>query len=238
MPPKKGPPARPPARVKSSLPAPRVAPRRVHIPWRRRRSVQVLAGIVVLIVAAIAIRSAHRAWHHHTVTMHTKTAVKIYDGHLQTQLSPLNTFLSQAVNTPPNYLSGSVSQTAYVSQTVQWMTTVQKLRTQVFNSNPPTILKKARSELVQGADLMIDSVNQFQLASTTTDANQRAALVQSATNTLGHAEAVLSDGAQEEALIVVAYKLPLPAGETPASLKVPPQAPPVTITVTPQPSPT
>jgi hypothetical protein len=238
MPPKNRPPSRPPARVKSSLPAPRVAPRRVHTPWRQRRAIQVLLGIVVLGIAALVVWRGLDFWHHHNTTLHTKAAVKTYDGMLQSALSPLGTFLSQAVNTPPGFLSGGVSETAYISQTAQWTATVQTLRSQLTSASTPAVLQKAKAELIQGADLMIDAVNQFQLAGTTKDPAERLTLIQDATNTLAHAEAVLSDGAQEEAQTVVAYGLPLPSGETPASLKVPPEAPPVTATVTPQPSPT
>lgn len=237
MSPKNNPPSRPPARVKSSLPAPRVAPRRVHTPWRKRRGVQVLLGIIALGLAAVAIWRGLDFWHHHTTTVHTKAAVKNYDGMLQSDLSTLGTFLTQAVNTPPGFLSGGVSETAYLAQTAQWMNTVQTLRSQINSASTPGVLKKAQAELIQGADLMIDSVNQFQLAGTTKDPAERPTLIQDATNTLAHAEAVLSDGAQEEAETVVAYHLPLPSGETPSSLKVPPAAPPVTVTVTPQPSP-
>lgn len=195
-------------------------------------------GIVVLGVAALGVWRGLDFWHHHSTTIRTKAAVEGFDGKLQSDLSTLGTFLGQAVNTPPGFLSGGVSATAYVSQTAQWMTTVQTLRRQISSASTPAVLTKAKAELIQGADLMIDAVNQFQLAGTTKDPAERPTLIQDATNTLAHAEAVLSDGAQEEAETVVAYGLPLPSGETPASLKVPPEAPPVTVTVTPQPSPT
>lgn len=231
--PKKNTPARPPVKAKSALPAPRVTPKRTHTPWHQRRVVRVIGLVVLVAIVILGALEAHSFWKHHTTTTHLKAQVKTYDTQFQTELSPIGTFLTQAQNSPPQFIGGLMKQADYVSQTAQWYTTMETLSKQLTSAKVPAPLAKANAELIQGVQVFIDAINQFKLAATTTDKAAAAQLVQLGTNTVTHAETVFSDGAQEEAIVVHAYGLPLPSGETPAVLQSPPAAPPETTTVSP-----
>ncbi|HEU5001338.1 MAG TPA: hypothetical protein VFW71_00975 [Actinomycetota bacterium] len=231
--PKKNAPARPPVKAKSALPAPRMAPKRVHIPWHRHTWVRIVGLLVVVALVIVGALQVHSFWKHHTTTSHSKAQVKTFDAQFQSELSPIGTFLTQAQNSPPQYAGGLMTQANYVSQTAQWYTTMETLSKQLNAAKVPPILAKAKAELIQGVQVFIDAINQFSLAGTTTDKNIAAQLVQLGTNTVTHAETVFSDGAQEEAIVVHAFGLPLPSGETPAVLQSPPAAPPETTTVSP-----
>lgn len=238
MTPKKPTPSRPPIRAKSALPAPRVSEKRVHVPWHQRKAIRVVLAVLAVIVLAIVVRQVHRYWHHHTVTAHNKTAVKAFDTQFQSQLSPLNTFVTQAQTSPAAFAAGLMGQPDYVSQTAQWLATANSLRTQLSSAKTPAPLASARAQLVTAADVLIDSINQFQLAGTTTDKATVKALVQQGTNTLGHGLSVLENAVQAEEVVVNSYGLPLPSGVTPSILKSTPQAPPAVIPVqSPVPSP-
>jgi hypothetical protein len=229
--------SRPPLRVKSALPAPRVAPRRVHVPVLRRRPVQVVLAVVALVVAAFVVRGGLQLWRHHTTTAHQKAAVKRFDSQFRADLSPLSTVFSQQSSSPQSFLAGSLPQAQFVSQTAQWLATLRAFSGQMTSASPPQPLLKARAVLVQAANLFIDSIKVFQTAGTTTDLKGRTDLVQQGNNIWSHATAVLEDGVQEETTVLNDFHLPLPSGITPANLKQPPSMPPEVSSPSPQPLP-
>lgn len=236
---RKTPPSRPPVRAKSALPSPRVTPkRRAHVPWHQRRPVRILAGIGALVVLGLIVLYGLRFWHHHQTTQHNKTAVKKFDAQLQQDFNPLSDVFSQATSSPEAFLAGSLPQAQYVSQTAQWLSAFQGLEHKLVAASPPAPMVKARALIDQGVVVFTDAIRLYQLAGTTADAATRAALIQQGNNTLAHAEAVFANGVQEEAQVVHAYRLPLPAGVKASSLDAPPSVPEETVTVTPSPSPT
>lgn len=236
--PRRSEPARPPVKAKSALPAPRVSHQRAHTPFFRRRVVRAALGMVALVVLVFVAYRVHRAWHHHTVTMHTKAAVKTFDTAFQSDLTPLGNFLTQAENSPPQFIGGLMTRAEYTTETAQWLATTENLRNTLANVKTPAPLSKAQAELVQAADILIDGVKAFQLAGTTTDKTAASTLVQQGTNILSHGLAVLEDGATEEEVVVHDYGLSLPSGVTPSTLTATPQAPPeVQPELSPTPSP-
>jgi len=223
---KKTPPARPPVRAKSALPAPRVARKRVHIPWYRQRGVQITGGIVVLVLLFFAVKFGLKFWHHHTTTQHYKTAAKEFDGRFRAAITPLTNVFNQESTTPSSFLLGSVSQTAYVSQTAEWLSAFRSFSSQAQAAKPPPPMQKARAEMVQAADVFIDAVKDFQVAGTTTDGKARTTLIQQASSTWSHGVAVLETALQDEAIVLHNYALPLPSQVSPSSLSSPPPMPP------------
>ena len=227
--------ARPPIRAKTALPAPRVAPRRVHVPLLRRRPVQVVLAILIIGVAALGIWSGLQLWHHHTNTAHDKAAAKRFDAQFRQDVTPLNTVLNQESSSPQSFLAGSLPQGQFVSQTAQWLATFRAFSGQMTSAKPPQPLLKARAVLAQAATLFIDSIKAFQIAGTTTDPKARTDLVQQGNNIWSHATAVLDDGVQEETTVLHDFGLPLPSGITPADLTRPPPMPSEVSSPTPKP---
>lgn len=225
MSPKKTTPSRPPIKAKSSLPAPRTSERRVRIPWYRHRTIQAIGAVILLAIVVLVVWRVHRYWHHHTITSHNKAAVKTYNDALQSELTPLENMVSQAQNSPENFINGAMSQPDYATQTAQWLTTVETLRGQIINAQTPDPVKNASGILVQSMDIFVDAIKDFQLAGTTTDKAAAKTLVQNGTNEVAHGEAVLEDGLTTEESVVNDYHLPLPNKVTPSDLKSPAVAP-------------
>lgn len=221
MSPKKTTPPRPPIKAKSSLPAPRTSQKRVRIPWHQHRTLQVIGAIIVLAVLVLIAWQLHRFWQHHTVTAHNKTAVKAFNDQFQSELTPLENFVNQAQNSPESYANGAITQTAYATQTAQWLVTAETLRNQIDSAKPPTPLKSAAGQLVTAVDVMIDAIKDFQLEGTTTDKNAVLTLAQNGTNELAHGLSVLENASTAEDIVVHDYHLALPSGLTPAILQSP-----------------
>jgi hypothetical protein len=182
-------------------------------------------GVVVLGLLALGVWRGLSFWHHHRATARTKAAVKVFDGQFHAAVTPLNTVFSQENTVPQSFLVGSVSQTAYVSQTAQWLTTLRAFSSQMAATKPPQPMLKPRAEIVDAANLFIDAVKDFQLAGTTTDGKARTQLVQQGNNTWSHATAVLEAALEDEAIVLHNYRLPLPSGVTPSTLNSPPPTP-------------
>ena len=83
-------PSRPPVRSKTALPAPRVAPKRIRIPWHQRRPVQVVLAVIVVGLLVLLVTQGLSTWHHHQATMKAKKGVKAFDAAYQTELTPLS----------------------------------------------------------------------------------------------------------------------------------------------------
>lgn len=237
MSPKKTTPSRPPTKAKSSLPAPRTSQKRVHIPLHQRRTLQAIGAVIVLGIVVLGLWQVHRFWHHHTVTGHIKAAVKAYNNALQSELTPLENLITQAQNSPENYINGAITQANYATQTAQWLTTVETLRGQIAGAKTPGPLQNARGELVQAVDIFIDAVKDFQLAGTTTDKTAAKTLVQNGTNEMAHGEAVLEVALTAEETVVSQFHLPLPPHITANTLKQPAPAPEEVYPINPSPSP-
>ena len=232
-------PSRPPVKAKSSLPAPKVAPRREHVAWYRRRPVQVLLGLAVLLVGFIAISTGLRTWHRHQATMRVKQGVKSFDATYKTAITPLGNFLTQVNNTPQQFAGGLMPQATYVSQTAQWEATFNALFNQLSSASPPKAIQGARGLLVQGTDIFLDGVKVFQAAAATTDPKQRNNIVDQGRNIIFHATSVFKNATVEEARVVAAYHLPTgaPASALDELPDAPAPAAPAAPAVSPSPSP-
>ena len=130
-------PSRPPVRSKTALPAPRVAPKRIRVPWHQRRPVQVVIALIVLGLLVLVVTQGLSTWHHHQATMKAKKGVKAFDAAYQTELTPLSNFFTQVNNSPQQYVGGVMSQATYATQTAQWLATFEALRKQLSDANPP-----------------------------------------------------------------------------------------------------
>jgi len=232
-------PSRPPLKAKSSLPAPRVAPKRVHVPWYRRRPLQILLGLVVLLAAFIVISTGLRTWHRHQATMRAKKGVQAFDAMYKSAITPLGNFLTQVNNTPQQFAGGLMPQATYVSQTAQWLATFRALSGQLSSASPPHAIQGARGLLLQGTAVFIDGIKVFQAAGATTDTTQRKDLVDLGRTIIFHATSVFKNATVEEAKVVAAFHLQI--GAPPSALLELPDAPaevaPPAPAVSPVPSP-
>jgi hypothetical protein len=199
-------PSRPPVRSKTALPAPRVAPRRSQVPWHQRRPVQVVLGVIVLGLLALAIAQGLSTWHHHQATMKAKQGIKTFDAAYQAGLTPLSNFFTQVNNSPQQFVGGLMPQATYATQTAQWLATFQALRKQLSDASPPRAIQGARGLLMQATDIFIDGVKELQLAGSV-DQSLRPTLVDQGRNVIFHATSVFKNAQIEEAKVVRSFHL-------------------------------
>ena len=228
-------PKRPPVRAKTSLPAPKVAAKRVHVPWHQRRPIQVVLAIVVLGLLLLAVTQGLSTWHRHTATMKAKKGVKAFDTAYQGELSPLSNFFNQVNSSPQQYVGGLMSQPTYVTQTAQWLATFEALRKQLSQASPPKAIQGARGLLVQSADVFIDGVKVMQLAGTVTDKSMRQKLVDQGRNIIFHGTSIFKNAQIEEAKVVRSFHLT--TGAPASALLQLPDAPPEVAPPAPTPTP-
>ncbi len=226
--------SRPPVRAKSALPAPKVAPKRVHTPLLRRRSVQAVLAVLVVGLAALGVWRGLRFWHHHQGTQKAKAGVKAFDSQYQAQLTPLYTVLDQIGNSPQQFQAGLMPQPTYVSQTAQWLESFRAFAGQMQSAKAPAAVDAPRALLVQATDVFIDGVTILQLAGSASDLTLRKQLIEQGRNIIFHASGVFKNAQVEEAKVVAAYHL----GKPPAKADLTPVSPPETAAPAPSPTPT
>ncbi len=200
-------PSRPPVRSKTALPAPRVAPKRIRIPWHQRRPVQVVLALVVVGLLVLGVTSGLSTWHNHQATMKAKKGVRAFDAQYQTELTPLSNFFTQVNNSPGQYAAGLMPQATYVTQTAQWLATFEALRKQLSDASPPRAIQGARGLLMQATDVFIDGVKELQLAGTVSDANVRKSLIDQGRNIIFHGTSIFKNAQIEEAKVVAGFHL-------------------------------
>lgn len=225
-------PSRPPVKPRQSLPAPRVAPKRVHLAWYQRRPVQVIGGLIVLGLLIFGVVRVFSFWHHHETTMKNKAGVKAFDSQFQSGLAPLQTVFSQISNSPQQFVAGTLTPATYATQTAQWLASIRALNNQLSAAKPPAVIQVVRGLLVQGNDLFVDGIKVLQLAGSTSDPTLRRNLVAQGSNVIFHATSVFKNAEVEEARVVQSYHL---SSKTPLPL---PDAPSETVTVSSSPAPT
>ena len=228
-------PTRPPVRSKTALPAPRVAPKRIRVPWHQRRPVQGILALIVLGLLVLAVTHAWSAWDHHQATMKAKKGVKAFDASYQTDLTPLSNFFTQVNNSPQQYVGGVMSQATYATQTAQWLVTFETLRKQLSDASPPRVIQGARGLLVQSTDIFIDGVKEMQLAGTVSDPKLRQTLVDQGRNVIFHGTSVFKNAQIAEAKVVKSFHLTI--GAPASALLQLPDAPPENAPPAPSPTP-
>ncbi len=228
-------PSRPPVRSKTALPAPRVAPKRIRVPWHQRRPVQVVIAVIVLGLLVLVVTQGLSTWHHHQATMKAKKGVKAFDAAYQTELTPLSNFFTQVNNSPQQYVGGVMSQATYATQTAQWLATFQALRKQLSDAGPPRAIQGARGLLVQATDIFIDGVKELQLAGTVSDPKLRQTLVDQGRSVIFHGTSVFKNAQIEEAKVVKSFHLTI--GAPASALLQLPDAPPENAPPAPSPTP-
>jgi hypothetical protein len=204
-------PTRPPVRSKTALPAPRVAPKRIRVPWHQRRPLQVLLALIVLGLLVLGVTRAWSTWDHHQATMKAKKGVKAFDAAYQTGLTPLSNFFTQVNNSPQQYVGGIMPQATYATQTAQWLATFETLRKQLSDASPPKVIQGPRGLLMQSTDIFIDGVKEMQLAGTVSDPKLRQTLVDQGRNVIFHGTSVFKNSQIEEAKVVKSFHLTIGA---------------------------
>jgi hypothetical protein len=232
-------PSRRPARLKGALPSPRMAPRRVRIRWYRRRRVQVLSGILLVALVALAVQQVLAARERAADTEALRRDIRSLERSLSVLEAPLQQALQEIDQTPGQLQTGEIQPDAFRAKTDEWLKAFRDLSQGLSERDVKPELEDARVQLVQGATVFIDGIKTLQLAAAIGDPAARDQALAQGRNVFAHAAGVYGMGKRtlekEKVRLGMVGELERESLEAPPPLpqeEVPPAAP-----VEPSPSP-
>jgi hypothetical protein len=194
---KKSPPTRRPAKAKGTLPAPRVAPSRIRLPWHRRTDVRIVAGIVAAVLIAVGVWQFFQYRKRSEERRDVRRQVQQFDRALVLLVTPLSEAL-QPMNTVPDQVkSGEVSAADFKTQSDAWLASFRKLDQGIRKRQVPSRLEDAKNFMVGGSSLYIEAIKVLQIASLTGDATARNEAIDRGKALVQHANFVFRNGQRE-----------------------------------------
>jgi hypothetical protein len=182
---------RKPARIKTSIPAPRVSPERSFVPWHRRRWVQIAAAAIVIAMVAFGVWRFLEARGEQS---DLQREIAIFERSNQALLTPAAGAL-QAMNTAPDaFLNGELSAEEFSGQATTWVEVFREIDQGLRDQEVPESLGETRALLVQGTLIYIDGAKAFLLASKIEGEEERGEAVQQGRSLITHATAVFGMG--------------------------------------------
>jgi hypothetical protein len=212
-------PARRPVKAKGTIPAPKVGYRAARKPWYKHRQIQVIGGLIVIVVLAVA-ASQIVAWRNRVNERNAdRRAVRAFEDKvtaIQGQIiEPLNGI--QAI--PPQFQNGQITADVYREAAQKWLATFQRMAGDLRSMNPPEELAATRAHFVESAVIFIDAVRTFQLAAQTTEAPVREQAILLASREVNHAETMYTNALKE--LATQKERVGLPTGTMPETPQLP-----------------
>lgn len=235
---KKTEPTRRPVKARGALPAPRVAPRRVRVPVHRRRPVQIVAILLILVIAGVTFQQVSQARDEAAERAAKKSAVRGFVNSFRAKVeTPVNKVVGEMSQVPEQFRSGSTDAASFKTKTDEWLKALRDAATSLAEKEVQPSLEETRALFHHGAILFIDAVKVYQSAAVQTDVGQRDALLDEGRNLTDHAGKVFGLGIR--ALIIeqtraglsvpetdkaqfVDRPIPLPQEEVPAQPAPPP----------------
>jgi hypothetical protein len=189
--------SRPPVKAKGTIPAPKVGFRAARKPWYRHGQTQLILGMILLVVIGVT-ASQVVAWRHRVNDRAAeKKAVKTFDDKVtavQGQIiEPLNGI--QAV--PSQFQNGQITPDAYKDAAGKWLTTFQRMASDLRSANPPPALAANRAHFVESAVLFVDAIRTFQLAAQTAEPPVRDQALLIAGREVNHATVTFTNALKE-----------------------------------------
>lgn len=182
---------RKPARLKTSIPAPKVSPERSFVPWHRRRWVQITAALIVIALVAFGVWRVLEA---RAERRDLQREVAIFERSMQALLAPAAGAL-EAMNTAPDeFLSGDLSAAEFSEQATTWIESFRQIDQGLRDQRVPDSLGETRALFVQGTVIYLDGAKAFLLASKIEGEEVRRDAVQQGRTLLTHATAVFGMG--------------------------------------------
>jgi hypothetical protein len=232
---KKVEPTRRPVKARGSLPAPRVAPRRIRLPIYKRRPVQIVAIIALLIVGFLVFQQVRKSRAEAAEKRQERRAIRRFDSGIRLLETPISKARQEMSSTPEQFKTGQIDANAFRAKTDEWLKTFRDATKALAERETPPALLDARAYLHHGATLYIDGAKAFQTASIAGDAALRDRLLTEATNMTDHASKVFGLGkralikekrrvglSDPEAQLLLDQPIPLPAEEAPPPQPQPP----------------
>lgn len=208
---KKTEPTRRPVKARGALPAPRVAPRRVRVPVHRRRPVQVVALLLVLILAGITFQQVSNARDESAARAAEKRAVRRFDTSVKVLESPITKAVGEMSQFPEQFRTGATDATTFRAKTDEWLKTFRETAASLAEKTVDESLEESRALFHSGTVLFIDAAKVFQAAAGETDVSQRDNLLNEGRNLTDHAGKIFGLG--KRSLIIEKTRVGIPDDE-------------------------
>ena len=222
-----------PVKARGSLPAPRVAPRRVRLPIYKRRPVQIVGGVVLLILLLIGFLQFRKAQQRAEARRNEKSAVRRFDSSIKLIETSIQTPRSEMSTVPEQFNGGQMDANAFKAKTDEWLKALRDASKKLSEKDPPSGLEETRALLYQGVIGYIDATKTFQIAAAA-EGELRKKGVDEGRNLTDHAAKLFGLGKRElikqkkrvglqdpDARLFLDQPIPLPAEEVSPRPQVP-----------------
>lgn len=221
-------------KARGAIPAPVTAPKRVHVPWYRKRPYQAgLAFLLILVVLFVYNIYSDLSDDRERKRLEVRS-VEQFERKLQLLNAPLTEVFQSLQTAPDAFLQGALPQEEYSAQANGWLEEFRKLYTGIKEAQVPPELEglvQAKALYAQGAVIYVDAAKVYIQATALTGEDRQAAIALGR-NLLSHGGAVATEGERafltlKEELELNESELILPEPQIPEEQAPAPAAPPV-----------
>lgn len=214
-------------KARGALPAPVVAPRRVNLPWYKRRNVQlgIAFGVIFLGVFLFNVFKDLREGSDDKKLQ--VRSIEQFERRLQLLNAPLAGVFEALQTSPDQFLAGSLSVDDYRTQAEGWVEEFRKLYTGIREAEVREDLEplvEAKALFSQGSVVLLDAAKAY-LQAASVEGAPRQELIDLGRNLLTHGGAVVNMGEIQIQRVKNEFDLNDPPAELPAPV-IPEEAPP------------
>src|SRR5918992_140179 len=114
---KKAEPTRKPVKARGALPAPKVAPRRVRLPIYKRRPIQIIALILLLIIGIIVFQQVRKARAEAAEKRQERRAIRRFDSGVRLLETTITRARSEMSTVTEQFKTGQMNSDAFKTKT-------------------------------------------------------------------------------------------------------------------------
>jgi hypothetical protein len=219
---------RKPIKARGALPAPVVAPRRVSLPWYRRRNVQLGIAFGVIFLGVFLFNVVKDLREGSSDKKLQVRSIEQFERKLQLLNAPLAGVYQAIQTSPDQLLAGTLSVDDYRTQAEGWVEEFRKLYSGIKSAEvredvEPLVESKALFS--QGSVILLDSAKAH-LQAASVEGAPRDELIKLGRNLLTHGSAVIGMGEREIQSVKNEFDLNDPPAEMPAPVVPEEDAPP------------
>lgn len=220
--------SRKPIKARGALPAPIVAPRRVNLPWYKRRNVQLGIAFAVIFLGVFLFNVVKDLRAGSSDKKLQVRSIEQFERKLQLLNAPLAGVYQALQTTPDQLLAGTLSVDDYRKQAEGWVEEFRKLysgiKTAEVREDLPALVE-AKALFTQGAVVLLDAAKTH-LQAASVEGAPRQDLINLGRNLLSHGSAVISMGERQIQSVKNDFDLNDPPAELPPPIIPEEEAPP------------
>jgi hypothetical protein len=229
---------RKPIKARGALPAPVVAPRRLNLPWYKRRNVQLGVAFAVIFLGVFLFNVVKDLREGSSDKRLQARSIEQFERKLQLLNAPLGAVYQAIQASPDQLLAGTLSVDEYRKQAEGWLEEFRKLYSGIKSAEvreDVESLLEAKALFTQGAVVLVDAAKAH-LQAASLEGAAREESIKLGRNLLAHGSAVINMGERQIQKVKNEFDLNDPPAELPAPVipeeEAPPPQPPATETPT------